>query len=480
MIDGIKSVHPYLTAGTWEASPLLGFVVAVDQQTGELAGNGSYAAFNGLRFEVRPSSLQPGAATHCLKGSLHKYHNGGAHNANSFPFAELVKTVQGLEASFSVLPDRATLHGLEIGVNIWLPFSPLRVLKQVICYINKPFTQIDRRNRRLGLVCSLCEYDVKLYDKGAQSGVKTGHLLRLEVKVKKMRFIRGYGIATMADLTEASKVFPLFRLLSEVLRGIVFMDLTLSKQPLNAHEHRQFLVLSNPKGWEEMSKYQLSRNRERAELLMHRHSKRQIKPLLFSLLAETWAGLFGMGTEAITLQPFHRLDGSGKGGQPATFSHLEYKGKKVAATTGEYPQEKTGIYSAKDAQKNSAKTAQRSCKTCRRDISTQHPRSRFCSERLYGSAGKACRNKDSNHRRDLKRIINTAMNTQQFIAITYSVGGDSYTDTLHPSELEVTRNWLDKITRIDLLPTGKGDRLETLTGNKAQAFIQQHINNTSK
>lgn len=473
MIDGIKSVHPYLSSGTWEAVPSLGFVVTVDQETGVLTGRGSFAVHNGLRFEARPSTLRAGTMTYCLNGSLHKFRNCGEHNADLFTFPALVDTIRVLERDFSMQPDRAILHGLEIGVNIRLPFSPLRILKQVICYVNKPFTPIDRRNKRLGLVCVLCEYDVKLYDKGAQSGMKTGYMLRFEVKVKRMRFVRSYGIETMADLTNQRKVYPLLGMLYDVLHGIVFMDLTLHKRPLNAHEYRQFLIMSNPIGWAQMSKFQLSRNRTRAETLMRVHSRRQVKPLLFSLLSETWGILFGLSPEAENLQPFHSIGPQTEVCQPATFSRLEYKGKKVAGSD-------VGPLTNISAQSGCETSTVRLCRTCRRDISNQHPSSKFCSERLFGSAGKVCRNVDSNRRRDYKRQISKAMNNQQFIAITYRVGDETFTDTLHPSEIETARNWLDRITRIDLLPITKGDRFETISGAKAKQFIKNQIKTNEK
>lgn len=138
MIDGIKSHHPYLAPDVWRSNPLLSYGANVDLATGEIISVGQIAVYKGLRFEIRPSINGAGYAL-LLNGSLHKYGNEGLHNANDYPFSELVNTVNDLSEKFAVAPGSSALHGLEIGVNIKLPFPPLRVFKQAVCYRNKPF-----------------------------------------------------------------------------------------------------------------------------------------------------------------------------------------------------------------------------------------------------------------------------------------------------------------------------------------------------
>jgi hypothetical protein len=239
-------------------------------------------------------------------------------------------------------------------------------------------------------------------------------------------------------------------------------------------------MLGNPVSWAVMSKYQLTRNRQRLNDLIKKYSKRNLKPLLNALLVDNWNNLF----EAENLQPFHQLRGGQNAYPDATFSHLEYVGEKVALPLNSNKRKKsanpaqvyslnqvkeyTKIYSSKSAQK-------RTCKSCSRDISSQQATSMFCSESRYGKIAKSCRNKDSNRRRDLKRTIFKAMNIQNFISITYQVGGKTYTDTLHPSELDITKTWLDRITKIDIMPVASGEKPETIKGKAAKQFIQSNF-----
>lgn len=61
---------------------------------------------------------------------------------------------------------------------------------------------------------------------------------------------------------------------------------------------------------------------------------------------------------------------------------------------------------------------------------------------------------------------------QNFIAITYRMAtGESYTDTLHPSELSVKKDWLDKVEQINILPITATDEPQTLEGQPAKDYI---------
>lgn len=474
MIDGIKSLHPYLQPETWQRSGLLGMGVTVDMQTGEIMDGVQVAHYKGLRFEIRPSAGN-GGYTCLLNGSLHKCYNDGVHNANDFSFPALVDTITGLSANFGLIPAQSSLHGLEVGVNIKLPFSPLRIFKQIVCYRNKPFTQIDKRNKRLGLICCLHDYDVKLYDKQAQSGQPWGHVLRFEVKAKKMRHLRPFHIATLADLMDINRVYGLLDVLTDALQNVVFFDYSIDQKRLSKRELNQYLTLGNSVSWQGMNKYQLTRNRQRLTDLLSKHSRQQLKPLLYGLMVENWKSLFAGYLEAKKLQPFHRPAGQIETPLSATFSHLEYVREIVAGITGKPLQENKQenrdsckeIYSAKNAQKNCAETAQRQCKNCGRSIASQRPGSVFCSERVYGPSAKACRNRDSNRRRDLKRIVTHAINSQYAIVVTYRIEGKTYTDSISAVDLELTKAWLDRITRIELMPTITGKNPPARAGCRA-------------
>ena len=65
------------------------------------------------------------------------------------------------------------------------------------------------------------------------------------------------------------------------------------------------------------------------------------------------------------------------------------------------------------------------------------------------------------------------MDKDLMLRITYRDNGTEYTDTLAAKELSITREWLDRITRVDVLRP----QPSTLQGNEAKEYLQTISNN---
>lgn len=452
MIDGIQITyhapgHTHLTAfSCWE--------VTINEHTGEQVDDVRRASFRGMNMELKPAAT---GYRLTINGSLHKYYNGGNHNANEFPFTDLQYAVNSLSAAIGIEPANMELHGIEIGINVPLPFTPLRVLNNAVCYKNKPFRPIHKRNKRKGLICCLYDYDVKLYDKAEQSGIDCGYLLRIEVKVNKMRYLQGYGLATLEDLIALSKIYPLVQVLTHVLDSIIWTDSEVDLHRMNNREQKQWLYLSNPTSWEGMNKYQLRENRKKLTGLFARYVNSPVSSVIGPLLMDTWDRQFTEAVEAQNGPPFHRPFKNLEADQISTFSPLECIGEKVIEGEPILICPLTGfsigdINNIKEcAHINGAKNAQppRYCASCGRDISDQSKHSRFCSERLYGQRAKQCRNKESNRRRDHKRTITSAIRMNRLVTISYRTNR-AVIYSLHPSGIIVSRDWLDSVQEIKI------------------------------
>lgn len=454
MIDGIQLVHyapdrTHLTAlSCWE--------VLVNEQTGERVDDVRRASFRGLNIELKAAAI---GYRLTINGSLHKYHNGGEHNASTFRFSSLLDTISGLCAAIGLQPDELELHGIEIGVNIPLPFTPLRVLNNAVCYKNKPFQLIHKRNKRKGLRCCLWDYEVKLYDKAVQSGRDCGNLLRFEVKVDKMRYLDGYGLTDLQALTDPAKLYPLLQILTDTLAGIIWTDKAANMDHMTDREQKQWLYLSNSASWEAMNKYQLRDNRKKLAGLFARYVDNPVSSMIGPLLVATWKQQFAGSSEAVNKPPFHRLPENWEAVGLSTFSPLECIREKVMEDTPHTGRPPTGFCKEGDLliKENSnvgdpiSMPPSRYCISCGRDISGQRTRSRFCSEKVHGPKAKQCRNKDSNKRRDHKHILCKAAQVNQLIRVRYKNNqGTEY--TLHPSEVTGSRDWLDRVADISILP----------------------------
>ncbi|WP_315820984.1 hypothetical protein [Paraflavitalea speifideaquila] len=244
MFDGINTLFR-VTDETGSLAALPCWEVLVYEQTGKRVDDCKTAHLRGLNLAYKPSIN--GGYNFIVKGSLHKWYNAGSDNAGRFSMEDVQTAVNSLCDVFEMPPDQAELHGLEIGVNIVLPFPALRVLKNAVSYKGKPFTAINKRNVHKGLICALNDYELKLYDKAAQSGVDCGQVLRLEVKVNKMRFLKDYQLTTLAALTEPAKAYAAKQVLFIALDTIIWTDTSANLNTMTDREQKQWLYLSNPK-----------------------------------------------------------------------------------------------------------------------------------------------------------------------------------------------------------------------------------------
>lgn len=494
MIDGVQFTYN-TESKTITKLPI--WEVLINEQTGKKVNDLRNANFRAMYLQLKPCAN--GAGFNLVgNGSLHKWFNCGEHNNNDFSFISLCDTINSLTSALHIAPQQCYLHGLEIGLNITLPYSALRVIKNLVCYKGKPFTQINKRNLHKGLMCSLCEYDIKLYDKAAQSKKQGGNVLRFELHLHKMRVVKNYTINTLADLQTPAKVYALKQLLFDVLGQIIWTDCSIELSRLSNREQKQWLYLCNANSWQTMNKRKAYRERLKAEKLINKFgTNTNIKPFI----NDTWEQLFFDVLNEIKAPKkrdyFTGTKHQKEAPKNGTISQLECCVKKShvleqkttleittffdenSCNNSEYKkcENNTIFFAEKNGKQNENIKNVRCCKSCGKDITNQHHKSIFCSERLHGKLAKKCRNKNSNTRRLKKDKIKKAMQTQNFIAVTYTEQNKTYTDTLHPTEIMLQKDWIDKVERVEVLPTLYGETPTTLTGSEAKNYMQQFLTN---
>jgi hypothetical protein len=353
---------------------------------------------------------------------------------------------------FDIEPENTELHSLEIGVNIKTPYPVLRLLNNLVSYKGKAFTPINERNLRMGFICCLTDYEVKIYDKGKQAGTPNENLLRLEIKVRKMRFLNDYGFKTLEDLTNVKKAYSAKQIIINILNAIIWTDNNVNKKLFSNREMKQWLKFENPKTWQTLTgKDNLKNARNRWKYLLNRYGT---PPDLLPLFLTTWENLFREDLEAEKLPPFHQINERMKHEKLPPFHplYVQCKGGKNdnLQNVGFYDTNKNNIRKERTKQEP---TKRRFCKTCKKDISHQNPKSIFCSKNYVGvKSAKQCRNKDSNQRRRKKRIITRAMRQNKYLSITYTDNTSlTYTDILHPKEIMISKSLIDQIKQITIM-----------------------------
>lgn len=182
----------------------------------------------GKKFQYRVRNMQvtvsPVAEEHVkvsVRGSLHKFFNGGEHNANDFTPGMAREAARGLVEALGVNPEAVNVGGFEFGVNIPLPFDSDRFINGIIALRageRVPIKTPTIKNA-LGVVFEYGDYDVKIYNKSKESPAPYSdhNILRVEIKVKRRKIIKNARVESFGDLVERGT----WRVLSGWLRGIV-------------------------------------------------------------------------------------------------------------------------------------------------------------------------------------------------------------------------------------------------------------------
>lgn len=480
MLDGFKCSCVGLDAGVWKNTPRLDFKLSVSSNTGELLPERSKAKAESLTFSIKENTVNNGSCW--LAGSLHKFKNApGCYNWDRFYFPEVVSTLERLKNEYGIDLENAELHGLEIGVNVILNYSPKRIFKSAICHNGQPFDNIDTRNKHLGIICEHTDYTIKLYDKGKQAQVtqNNGYILRVEVKVKRQRLLEPYGIRTLSDLQSVEKVATLLNVLTDKLSGIVFFDFSLNTSNMSDAKRLNWERFSNPKYWEDLDKNKAYKARKQLESLTQKYNAIDGGRLLTEKVVNEWIILAGLKIENghISPLPEYAKLWKSKHTKKATISDLEYVVEKVAI--GDHKTErKTPPYTGSKSKGKIPVTSspkkkppeKRFCAICGREITHLRKDARFCSEKERGKEAKQCRNKESNRRLSIKRKIKKAMAKEKLLRVTYTdPSGNEYSDILGTNEINVTREWLDRVISVEVLDEAVKTVLE---GKEAMNYLQ--------
>ena len=455
MIDGVKCSCFGLNADLWQNNPHLDFGLSISESTGELLTQKREAKAKDLRFVL--SRTGGGGFSCSFAGSLHKHKNIDGNNWDGFTFTELCSTLDSLTTDYNIDLDNTHIHGIEIGVNLELDFCPEIVFKQAICHKGKRFEQLDRKDKKVGIVCTHSNYLIKLYDKGYQCKRKGKNILRYEVKLFRQRLLEPYGIATLADLKDVDKTASLIGILLDHLNEIVFFDFSYKCKELTTAKRLHWMQYSNPNYWESLNKRSYYKARQKLAELKQKYKCTDWLKFVSTRTTKKWFELVNIKQEKGGLLPrlFEALESRKRG----TFAELEYLLVNVPFGDVSKAKEKTlNIEPKKGACY---------CITCGRQLTNQKQGSRFCSERICGKEAKKCRNKDSNRRLTIKRKLFRAMDKDLMLRVTYESNGKEYSDILGANEICATREWLDKVKRVELLKHPP----ETLNRERAKNYL---------
>lgn len=359
-----------------------------------------------------------------IRGSFHKAHQDGT-NWQDYTLSQFVATVRALSDAFALRPDALRLATLEVGVNIVPPIPTADVLRAIV--MHKTAVPVPMRTGH-GIEIRHAAYRFKVYDKAAQYREHViGELLRVEVKANEMRTLQrvlGKG-ATVADLLAPAAWPHLGAFLRDRFAELLIVEPGMNTDALTPAQRDLVAQASAPAYWQRLDKRRRCERRRTLRDLFTRYAPDGLKATLQSAIAAKLADLndgtatpdlYGKGTTAATPPPPTPSEG-----QNRTFTALAIRAAKVRGTlrvegrVGPASGDAAAVDPAPPvpapANPSAGVPAEvstggvRRCPVCGRDITHQDPRSRVCSERIYGKDGKRCRNALSNPRNNRLRSI---------------------------------------------------------------------------
>ena len=348
-----------------------------------------------------------GDATRCwaIRGSFHKFHHGGT-NWQDYTFTQFLGTVATLCDAFGLHPAGLFITTLEVGVNIVPPMPTPDVLRCIVLHKDKAPTPM-REGR--GIEIAHAAYRYKIYDKAHQYRLP-GELLRFELKATRMRPLQPLGVRTVADLLDLATWHRLGAFLLAKFDELLIVEPDMPTDSLRPAQRELLAKASAPAYWQAMKDNRARRYRCRKalEVIQAQHAphglKASLRTAIEAKLSDPLNGdVCHKGTTAAPDDPRVTF---ATGGQRTT-AHPG-QGENVTFATqvvqvANVTTEGAGSGAVVDPAEVPPAEVRR-CPVCGRDISHQDPRSRVCSERLYGKDGKRCRNTLSNRSLTLRRM----------------------------------------------------------------------------
>ncbi len=279
MIDGIKINNFPVSASEILQNNHLTFPLSNIASTGEMLNRAQVAHYGSTDIVVKGGNVK-------MKGSAHKHFEGGT-NYKDFSIPEIQKVITDLANTFQFDPKDALINFIEIGVNIEVMSDPSSLIKNFLIYRHKEFETLPVTGKGYGRKCETQRFMIKIYNKSMQYGLPF-HLLRFEVKVSRMEFLKQYGIdnLTMDDLRHPYVYPKLQKMLLNVFNRILIFNSDINIDSIQNQKDRELVLQGRyPEYWRELPR---QRKSEQIKRFIELTGKNNLKSELAELIENKW------------------------------------------------------------------------------------------------------------------------------------------------------------------------------------------------
>lgn len=448
MIDGIIIELIDFDSKLWECNPKLDFFVLKNLGSDEEVGSRK-AHYRGLDFIIEPKGKVK------IKGSIHKFFNGGEHNANRFTYENFLEAVNQL-TSFGVKPDAAILRGFEIGLNIDTTDCKIdnKTFLDSILYCRGASRSDMEINGLMGYGYSYKTTNTKykFYDKTLQSQLDKIEMLRIETKFKKMRAVENFNIRSLADLMDSNKLSKLIaaKYLKFIDETVFFeWDQIKTTRKIPSKYKSKFKDLRNPDWWikDERSRIDRKRNKELLETLIKKYAKRDIKNILKELILLELSA-FSRSKKCNVYTGFENLK---------NWNNPKVDAQKSVTNTPR-------IVWCESTDSKEVKKGKRYCLSCGKEITHQKKGSKYCSD------NRKCRDNAYNVKKSEKRRAKQCKQEKEILSLMQNLGSDlSLVRTTNPK----TKEEKGKLKRKTSIIVSINGRRKYYHGLAARFFLRE-------
>lgn len=478
MIDGFKIVTKQFNNSYWINNSQLSFCSKLDENTGEVLDGGAYAIDNGLSFTIYPYNETQKVESCYIRGSLAKYFNNGLNNAFDFDMQSVKDALNNLKHIYNLDLDICTVHGLEIGFNIYLPITVEEFLQNLKHLKGSGLSTIYKNRKVIGRKVEFQQYSIKIYDKGKQQSTNEKNFIRFEIAVNKMQFLKSYNIIDLKDIQDSYKIKSVALSLVEWVRKSIYYEKSMKYKSMSNFEQKKWIYFGNSVNWERYTRKQKDKANNYFNRLISDYCTHSIKNEVVSLMIEkiniltlekeqslnqndnnlsaNKRGRFNQGFKEITAQKrgrFNPLD-EGLNCPPFTIIQKESKCMKI-------PPKKI-----------------RFCKSCNSEMKAKRKGAKYCNKKCnnrYNGMKRTGQNKKriKEEKQNLYKLLKLVPKRKMILTVSYKSEGVIYSDTLSQNEIQTTKEWIRSVQKVIVTEYRKNSKPVTLTSYRSRQLVKE-------
>lgn len=428
------------------------------------------AEYKGLFLSV----VQGEKSTYCnLRGSVPMFYKNGETNAYDYTREMFLATIPKFERELKLKAEKSHVKTIEITGDVICPLEMLVFMPCVKCYKGVAFRHYTENGKQIGIVFEFQQYHFKIYFKDPAS-----KLLRIEIAVKKMEWIKGTGIECLSDLTTTITWELLLKKLLLAWDEVVFIDKdNYNYKAMKVNEQKKFLRLLDASHWLNLEAKQQSKAKEFLGTLNQKYLKAPYtKEIITQLLFEKCQKLIAVnpqkGEELTIFSDLQNIIKTHKNIPPqknvnqGSFNYLD----KGLNHTPKCSQERTSIKPLE----NSRRCRRRDC---RKSLNGKKATALFCScgckDKYYQSQKQVKARAERAKEEKRLSVAMDAKGVSGYLSITYATGGKSCTDTIHSGEITAFTGSVRTIRSITFKADNKPEIV--LTFVRARQLVRQLI-----